>query len=528
MSAGAGLWKVGVLTSVCRAPIGQNRFRPPLPFANGTSLGTVRTDGWIGATCPQNILSTDFAQGLPQAALARVLQTPLFQAGFGISEDCLWLNVYRPSGIDASAKLPVLFWMHGGGFTMGFNFPEEGVPFASDSIAKGKPIVVVTATYRSGTWGFLAGKEVSDAGVGNLGLQDQRRAMEWVADNIEAFGGDPDKVTIWGESAGAISVFQHLVMYDGDHTYKGKPLFRAGIMNSGSIVPVDPVDCPKGQKVFDTISSAAGCDGAADRLQCLRDTPLQTLLEASTLVPTFTGYDSIALSFIPRPDGVVLTKSPEILLKEGKFARVPVIIGDEEDEGTLWSQTQFNLTTKEDVAEYLNIKFFHHATRDQMNEFVNTYQTITEDGSPFRTGLLNNWYPQYKRVAAILGDLAFTLSRRYFLVERNKAAPALEAWSYMNSYFYGLPIIGTIHGSDIFHVLWGVPYDQATDTIRRYYLSFITHMDPNVDNDRPEWPTWESSNQLLWMFATSQTLRTDDFRQDSYEWIASHVPELTM
>jgi carboxylesterase type B len=226
---------------------------------------------------------------------------------------------------------------------------------------------------------------------------------------------------------------------------------------------------------------------------------------------------------------VILTKSPEKLLKEGKFARVPIIIGDEEDEGTLWSQFQFNLSTPAHVSEYLNLKFFHHATRAQMDEFVGTYQTISEDGSPFRTGLLNNWYPQYKRVAAILGDLAFTLSRRYFLQERAAAAPELKAWSYMNSYFYGLPIIGTIHGSDIFHVLWGVPYDQATDTIRRYYLSFVYHMDPNVGfPSLPDWPTWESSKKLLWMFATTQDLRNDDFRKDSYDWINSHVPELTM
>lgn len=509
-------------------PVGQLRFQRPQPLTN-QSLGTVRADGWIGPTCPQNLISTDFAQGLPQAALGVLLQTPLFQHVAGVSEDCLQLNIYRPAGIDSSAKLPVLFWMHGGGFTMGFTMPEEGVPFVNDAINKGKPIIFVAVNYRVGAWGFLGGKEVAAAGVGNLGLLDQRVGMQWVADNIEAFGGDPDKVTIMGESAGAISVFDHIVAYDGDHRGKnGKPLFRGGVMNSGSIVPADPLACPKAQHVYDTIVERTGCEGHADTLQCLRDVDLQTLLEASTYLPTFLGYDSIALSFMPRPDGELMTKSPEFLLKEGKFARVPVIIGDEEDEGTLWSQFQGNLTTKADVAEYLNLKFFHHATREQMNEYVNTYQNIIEDGSPYRTGTAWNWYPQYKRVAAILGDLAFTLSRRYFLHERRAIAPELKSWSYLSSYWEGLPVLGSVHGGDIIRIMWGVPYDFATDTMRQYYLSFVTYGDPNVNNPKPNWPRWETSNKMLNVHAAFQAEVTDDFRTDSYKWIAEHVPELTM
>jgi carboxylesterase type B len=96
-----------------------------------------------------------------------------------------------------------------------------------------QPIIVVTVNYRVGGHGFLGGKELHAEGSTNLGLLDQRLGLQWVSDNIDAFGGDPTKVTIWGESAGAISVFDQMAAYDGNNTYKGKPLFRGAIMNSG-------------------------------------------------------------------------------------------------------------------------------------------------------------------------------------------------------------------------------------------------------------------------------------------------------
>jgi carboxylesterase type B len=129
----------------------------------------------------------------------------------------------------------------------------DGTSIVADSVTQGKPVIFVAVNYRVGGFGFLPGKEVLADGSSNLGLLDQRLGLQWVADNIAAFGGDPTKVTIWGESAGAISVMDQMLLYNGDHTYKGKPLFRAGIMNSGSIVPADPVDCPKGQLIYDTV-----------------------------------------------------------------------------------------------------------------------------------------------------------------------------------------------------------------------------------------------------------------------------------
>lgn len=299
-------------------------------------------------------------------------------------------------------------------------------------------------------------------------------------------------------------------------------------MNSGSVVPADSVDCDKAQVVYDHVAMETGCSNAADSLQCLRDAPYQKLLAATSSIPTFTGYQSIALRWLPRPDGKVLTDSPDKLLQAGKFTRVPVIIGDEEDEGTLWSLMQPNITSTAEVADYLKTYFFHHASQKDMDDFVATYQTITEDGSPFRTGLLNNWYPQFKRLSSILGDLAFDLSRRYFLNVRRSVDSSIPAWSYVSSYGYGTPIMGSMHGGDIFHIVLGIPYDYATRTIRGYYLSFIYHGDPNEQNTSPHWPQWHEPKSMLNCDRTSQQFVDDNYRKDSYEWIASHLPQLTM
>ena len=192
-------------------------------------------------------------QAFPTNVLGTILNLPLFQAVTNAGEDCLTINVQRPAGTNANAKLPVLFWIFGGGFELGSTQMYDGTSLVAESVAQGKPIVFVAVNYRVGGFGFMPGKEILADGSANLGLLDQRLGLQWVADNIAAFGGDPDKVTIWGESAGAISVMDQMMLYDGDNSYNGKPLFRAGIMNSGSVVPADPVDCPKGQAIYDTV-----------------------------------------------------------------------------------------------------------------------------------------------------------------------------------------------------------------------------------------------------------------------------------
>jgi len=295
------------------------------------------------------------------------------------------------------------------------------------------------------------------------------------------------------------------------------------MMNSGSIVPADPVDAPRAQVVYDTVVAAAGCSSAADSLACLRAAPYEVFLNATNSVPGLLSYTSVALSYLPRPDGVVLTESPELLATSGKYAKVPFIIGDQEDEGTIFALFQSNITTEAQLATYLQTIFFNDATVEQMAAYVATYPDTVLDGSPYRSGFLNNWYPQYKRLAAMLGDLVFTLTRRAFLNSAIAVAPGVPSWSYMSSYDLGTPILGTFHGSDILQVFFGILPNYASVATRSYYISFINNLDPNVNSGLTNWPQYSVSKQLMNFYPLFSLIITDDFRSDSYDYVTANI-----
>lgn len=499
------------------------RLRPPQTIT--TPLGTVQATGQA-RSCPQFEFTTD-TSNFPKSVVGQLVDLPLFQTITNSGEDCLTLDIRRPSGTQPGADLPVLVWIYGGGFETGSTQTYDGSNFVSSSMKLDMPIVFVAMNYRLGGFGFMPGSEILKDGSSNLGLLDQRLALQWVADNIKAFGGDPSKVTIWGESAGSISVFDQIAMYDGNNTYKGAPLFRSGIMNSGSIVPADPVDCPKGQAVYDHVLEVAGCNGTSNSLECLRALDYMDFLNAVNSFPSILSYNSVSLPYLPRPDGKVMTDSVENLVESGRYASVPFIIGDQEDEGTLFSQAQNNITTTEEIVDYLQNLFFFDATREQLEELVATYPNITTDGSPFRTGHMNNWYPQYKRIAALLGDLTFTISRRAFLTKASQVKPDVPSWSYLSSYGYGTPILGTFHGSDIFAIFYGTPTDYPAASFQTYYLSFIYDQDPNSRAKLfMHWPQWSNNQTLIQCFKDHGALLADDFRSGTFDFVMANVASL--
>ncbi|EFX00556.1 carboxylesterase, type b [Grosmannia clavigera kw1407] len=472
-------------------PIGNLRLRPPRRLVQ--NIG--KLDATIlGSSCPQLILSSG-SNSIATKYLGKLANNQMFQKAANVKEDCLTLNIQRPAGTSSSSKLPVIYWFFGGAFEVP---PSDSLKFGTNN--------VYDAT-----------------GIINL----SRLGLEWVADNIQAFGGDPSRVTLWGESSGSVSVFDQMLLYEGNNTYKGKPLFRGAIMDSGSLVPAQPVDSPKAQAIYDSVVSASGCEDSDNTLDCLRNLPYDQFLNAANAVTGIFTYSSLALSYLPRPDGITLTQSPEVLVRNNSYAAIPMIIGDQEDEGTVFSLMQTNLTSTAAVAQYLKDFYFEEATLEKLIQFVDTYPDDPTVGSPFRTGNANELYPGFKRLSAILGDIVFTLARRMFLANAKTTNPNVPAWSYLSSYNHGLPFLGTFHSSDIVQVFYGIPSNFAGRAIQTYYINFINSQNPNVGTDvYMNWPKWGDDLQLVNFFCRHASLLKDDFRQESYEFIARNVASL--
>ena len=225
-------------------------------------------------------------------------------------------------------------------------------------------------------------------------------------------------------------------------------------MNSGSVIPTNDMDGTKGQHIYKTVVEAGGCSGQPDTLDCLRGLDYETFLNATNSVPAIVSYSAVDLSYLPRPDGKTLTQSPYVVAEAGKYSKVPIIIGDQEDEGTLFALLTSNISTIDDVVEYLDYFYFYNLSTDLTREFVSFYDDDETNGAPFGTGDQNRIYPQFKRVAAILGDLVFTLTRRAALQHLEKITPDLPTWSYLSSYDKGTPILGTTHASDLVQVVF--------------------------------------------------------------------------
>jgi para-nitrobenzyl esterase len=272
------------------APAGRLRWRAPQPPGE-----------WHGVRD-----ATAFAPSCPQP-----------QGGFTIgpqNEDCLYLNVSTPRLNDHRHKkdLPVLVWIHGGGFTSGGGRDCDPTKLMAEDI------VVVTINYRLGALGFLSHPALASPGgsSGNYGLMDQQAALRWVRFNIEQFGGDPDNVTIAGESAGGTAVLAHLV----SHSSRG--LFRRAIVESGSFaLTQQPLAVAEANG--EAFASSTGCPDQT--AECLRNLPTDDLLR---------NFPTVAIPGVV--DGRVLTESIGTALAAGRFAHVPILNGTNHDEERLF------------------------------------------------------------------------------------------------------------------------------------------------------------------------------------------------
>ncbi|KAF9001315.1 Alpha/Beta hydrolase protein [Cyathus striatus] len=440
------------------------------------------------------------------------------------SEDCLSINVIKPSTITNGTKLPVLFWLYGGNIFGNNAQSGPGGPVIDRSIALDEPIILVSANYRLGPLGFLGGSEIKSAKVGNLGVRDQLFALEWVQTNIDAFGGDASKVTMWGQSAGSVSIGLHLVLNDGNTN----GLFRGAFMESGFPMPLP--DIVSQQQFYDQFVNSAGCSGSGDTLSCLRSASTDQINSSVTNAPLGLLYSALNIPFYPSVDGDLITRNPPISIQQGLYANVPVIVGECDDEATC--VLVINTTTNAQFLDYMASNFYPGISSPQLSTLEQAYpEDITQVKYPENPPVI--FVPQFKRIAAVQGDLFFQAPRRYFLEYASKTQPAYAFRTNRMSSFKKnklFPVFGSYHGSDgpKFTATGLLPDYIGTDAL----VNFINTLNP-INPPHPNslitignltWPQWGSSASAppLSTFVDSipSVILTDDtYRADAINFL---------
>ncbi|KAF9007674.1 carotenoid ester lipase precursor [Hymenopellis radicata] len=480
-----------------KPPIGDLRFRPPQMV--DAYEGALNASAF-GLACPQQSGPYPNTSGLPEevVTLFEGYRTNVIPA----DEDCLFINVVKPDNVLPQSGLPVVAWIHGGGFEVGASSLYNGSVIVDRSMEIGEPIIYVSFNYRLSAWGFLASKEVKDAGVGNLGLQDQRLALRWIQKYIRQLGGDPDKVTLWGDSAGACSITTQMLVNDGDT----EGLFRGAFVHSGSPLPTGDLEHD-----YDALVNGTGCAGSPDTLACLRTVPYDALKAAVDTAPPYPSV--IPLAYMPRADGVMLSDAPQRLIHQGKVANIPIVSGDCDDEGTLFSIAQRNVTTDDEWKAYLQTITFSHTgmPEENIDTMLSLYPQAVEEGSPFDTGRANAITPQFKRIAAFTGDLIFQGPRRFFL---GAISDKQDVYSFLNKRTKDFPVLGAFHDTDVSLNAYAPGGD-----LQDYIIRFIAHLNPNGDTGIT-WPKWTSeSHQMLSLNEgeVPQSIVEDTYRKEAMD-----------
>jgi para-nitrobenzyl esterase len=406
----------------------------------------------------------------------RCMQAPIYSdmvfRSAGVSEDCLYLNVWTPAK-SAHEHLPVLVYFYGGGYRAG----DGSEPRYDGEAMAAKGIVVVTLSYRLGVFGFFSHPELSaespHGGSGNQGLLDQTAALQWVRRNISAFGGDPRRVTIAGESAGSVSVSVQMA------SPQAKGLFAGAIGESGSLLGTLPaLSLAEAEGKGTAFAGNLGAKSLAD----LRAAPAQAVLDAAGKPGT---------GFEPRPvvDGWFLPKSPREIFEAGEQARVPLLAGSNTEEGGAASVLDKAAPTVDAYRQGLTRLY-----GDKADAVFAAYPAAA-DGEPVLEAARN---VASDRFIALSTWRWMDLSTRtggqptfYYLYARprpaTKAAPDAPRPS------------GAVHSAEIEYALghldlnpvyaW-TPDDRATSrALQGYFANFIKTGDPN-GTDLPVWPRY--------------------------------------
>ncbi|OJJ50147.1 hypothetical protein ASPZODRAFT_110266 [Penicilliopsis zonata CBS 506.65] len=459
-----------------------------------------------------------------------------------MSEDCLYMGIIRPSNVTAK-NLPVMVYLDQGGFDnggVGF-FPAFNQTWIVQRSADiGYPILGVSVNSRLGPWGFMYSQEIQDQLETNLGLRDMRKALEWIQENIAAFGGDPSRVTIQGQSTGAQSVGLQILAYGGDNAN----LFQGAISESGAPVWYAPTaDVALWQPTYDGIVDAAGCSGAANNLQCLREVSNTTLISIfanSTLDPFGSNAPR---EFMMAVDGDFIPAPNSELLQSGRFARVPYLIGTNFDEGTTVGPHGVN--NGSDLNAYL-VDEMMVIDDASLNTIGYLYPDIPEIGIPttYHGRPPSSVGTQYKRSCAVATDIIMDAPTR--LTTLSMASFNSTVWRY---HFNVVPngysdLQGATHAAEVpltFYDQSGTAYDdnplggtngpkllEMAKIMSAMWIGFVYSGDPNYLVDKigatvpvPEWPKYQLPAPRNYVFTINQTLYTepDTFRAEGINWL---------
>jgi para-nitrobenzyl esterase len=460
-------------------PVGDLRWKAPQPAAKWTGE---RDATKFGAHCAQNAVFADM----------------IFQDGVN-SEDCLFLNVYAPANATPKSKLPVMFWIHGGGFAGG----ASSEPRHNGDYLPLKGVVLVTINYRLGVFGFLATSDLAkeaNGTAGNYGLLDMVAALEWVKANIKEFGGNPDNVTIFGESAGSAAVSTLMA------APMAKPLFHRVIGESGA---------PFGEGLlgYQQLDVRAKSDDewvaktGAKSLKDLRAMSTAAMLEAEK--------SRGMVGFGPDIDGKLLTESVPDTFAAGKQAHVPLLAGWNRDEGNFFVQGGMTADKFKSMATSM--------FKDRADEFLKLYPADNDE--------------QALRSAIDYGSDSFIAFGTWKWLEAQRKTGQSPVYRYHfelaapPSKFH--PGSFAFHSDDIEYVfgtldtrpgaVWRPEDRKLSEQMMSYWTNFAKNGDPNGAG-LPKWPEYGEGDPLIHLDSTITS--GPDTLRPRYEFLQKGMPQM--
>ncbi|KAF4613472.1 hypothetical protein D9613_008005 [Agrocybe pediades] len=470
-------------------PTGTSRFAAPKPPLNTPAVQLAYTEPpFCYLASPWGLSDTNpFSRS--GTALPLTPETGDFDPQS--SEDCLFLNVVTPGKLGDKKNLPVVVWIYGASDS------GIGILFDGNDLvrASGGEVVAVAIQYRAGLFGFLAGQKVKEGGALNAGLLNQQFALQWVQKHIAKFGGDPRKVTIWGESAGAGSVLQHVVANGG----KTKPsLFRAAMTSSTFLPSQYQYNSRIPEAIYNQVLSLTNCTTAKDSLECLRHAPIEVLQAANAVILHHGFYGTF--TFVPVVDGSLIIDNPTKLIQQGKVNTKHVYSVTNSFEGAIFIDPTKAATMQ--VVEYVSQLYPTLSSRDAA--VVSTrYSSLGSNATQAALVIGESIFicPTYTLLSPLGRD---TFKAEFAFPPGTHSAD--EAY-YYNAYVAS-PLKLVVNFEHYCGLQWdsgkfadGVNVDAAT-TFAQPFMNFVKHLDPSVQDTSSNislanWKTWNGRNELV-------------------------------